>query len=166
MVTEEVSEISERAQILRNLCDQAIRRLAQREYGVEELRRKLKPYTTNSADVEAVLDQMKQAGQLSDDRFIEAYIQSRIRRGFGPIRIVEELKQKGITMEELEDSLAVWKTSWQSIAKRVLEKKYTERKMRTADELDRKTLLATQKRFLIYRGFDMETINQVLDRKF
>ncbi len=161
MLNEDVLEIDDRAQTLRNLCDQAIRRLAQREYGEEELRRKLLPYTNDPADVEAVLEQMKQAGQLSDDRFIEVYIQSRVRRGFGPIRIVLELREKGISSDDLEGPLAIWQSSWTSVAKRVLEKKYTGKKNNKNQELDKKALLFAQKRFLTYRGFDMSTIQQV-----
>lgn len=166
MVTADLVEVDEQAQTLRSLYDQAIRRLAQREYGEEELRRKLRPYAADPADIETVLNQMKQASQLSDDRFIEAYIQSRIRRGFGPVRIKAELYEKGISSEEMIDPLAVWKSSWLSIAKRVLEKKYTERKLRSIDDAEKKALILTQKRFLIYRGFEMDTIQTVFGEKF
>lgn len=155
----------EGAAALRSLYDQALRRLAQREYGEEELRRKLSSYAENAADVETVIAQVKQAGQLSDDRFIEAYIQSRVRRGFGPIRICAELREKGISEDELEGPLAVWKSSWLSLAKRVLEKKYNERKMRSVSEADKKSLLLTQKRFLLYRGFEPSMIQQIFDNK-
>lgn len=157
----DIEQANSHAQTLRNLYDQALRRLAQREYGEEELRRKLASYSDNSADIETVLTQMKQAGQLSDERFIEAYIQSRVRRGFGPVRISAELNEKGIKTEELEDLLSIWKSSWVAVAKRVLEKKYTERKMRSIDESEKKALILTQKRFLLYRGFDHATIQQV-----
>lgn len=160
----------EQVQTLRQLYDQALRRLAQREYGEEELRRKLHSYSDNSSDIETVINQMKQAGQLSDDRFIEAYIQARVRRGFGPVRICAELNEKGISNERLEAALSVWKSSWISLAKRVLEKKYSHRKIMTAKKnlhhddkahaQEKKSLMLTQKRFLLYRGFDHNIIQQ------
>ena len=151
-------------QNLRALYDQALRRLAQREYGEEELRRKLVSYAENPKDVETVLAQMKQAGQLSDARFIEAYIQSRVRRGFGPIRIIAELNEKGISSEEMKEHLSIWKSSWLSVAKRVLSKKYAERSMRSIDEEKKKALVLTQKRFLLYRGFESTTIREVFSK--
>lgn len=161
----EVCEIEKNtsAQNVRSLFDQAMRRLAQREYGEDELRLKLRAYSDNSADIEVVIEQMKQAGQLSDERFIEAYIQSRVRRGFGPIRITTELRQKGIPEIRLTTSLAIWESSWLALAKRVLEKKYSHGRAQHAkiEDLDEKNLMLTKKRFLLYRGFDHETIHQI-----
>lgn len=156
---------------LHSLYNQALRRLAQREYGEEELRRKLKGYSENLADTEAVIDQLKQSGQLSDDRFIEAYIQARVRRGFGPARISAELYEKGITQEELEKPLSVWNSSWTSVAKRVIDKKYNQRKLLLAKQTpeekaeSERLLVLTQKRFLLYRGFSHTTIQQIFSRK-
>lgn len=139
---------------LRDLYDQALRRLSQREYGEEELRRKLMQYSDNAIHIDTVLAQMKQAGHLSDERFIEAYIQSRVRRGFGSLRIRSELREKGIIDEQLEGHLSIWGSSWITLAKRVLEKKY-------GGTADTPSAIMTQKRFLMYRGFAPETIHRV-----
>src|SRR5690606_3695255 len=114
----------------------------------------------NPQDVETVIAQMKQAGHLSDERFIEAYIQSRVRRGFGPLRICAELKEKGIQQESLEAVLVIWQSSWFSLAKRAIEKKYGERMriLKQNPDADKKALMLAQKRFLLYRGFEASTI--------
>lgn len=153
---------------IKELLNQALRRLAQREYGEEELRRKLLASSDNNQDVETVIGQMKQAGHLSDERFIEAYIQSRVRRGFGPIRICMELKEKGIRQEALEEVLVIWQSSWLSIAKRAIEKKYGERMrhLKQNPDADKKPLMLAQKRFLLYRGFEPSTIQQIFKEIF
>lgn len=154
-----LAPIDESTKARNSLYEQALRRLAQREYSEEELRRRLKAYTENTADIETVLTQLKEAGHLSDDRFIEAYIQSRVRRGFGPIRIRGELQEKGISKQDIEPSLAIWQSSWLNVAKRVIEKKYGLKK--NAQLTEGKGQLATQKRFLLYRGFEMDIIQKL-----
>ncbi|KAF5282914.1 hypothetical protein FQR65_LT14114 [Abscondita terminalis] len=49
--------------------------------------------------VEAVLDMLIQQGFLNEQRFCEAFIQKRIRQGYGPIRISAECHQYGINNE-------------------------------------------------------------------
>lgn len=167
-MVEKIDDTLEKHTSSKDLLNHALRRLAQREYGEEELRRKLLSCTNNRQDVEMVIGQMKQAGHLSDERFIEAYIQSRVRRGFGPLRICAELKEKGIRQEALEEVLAIWQSSWLSLAKRALEKKYGERMrlLKEDPEGDKKALMLAQKRFLLYRGFEASTIQQIFKEIF
>ena len=152
----------------KSLTNEALRRLAQREHGEEELRRKLLSSTDNTEDVNMVISQLKQAGHLNDERFIEAYAQSRVRRGFGPLRICAELKEKGIKQEAIEDILAIWQSSWHSLAKRALEKKYNARMrlLKQGGDAEKKALMLAQKRFLLYRGFESSTIQQIFKEIF
>ncbi len=46
--------------------------------------------------VEVVLDILIQQGFLNEERFCEAFIQKRIRQGYGPVRITAECHQYGI----------------------------------------------------------------------
>ncbi len=164
-------ELDDRSSVMRTLLNQALRRLAQREYGEEELRRKLLSSVNSPEDVETVIAQMKQAGHLSDTRFIEEYIQSRVRRGFGPLRISSELREKGISAEAIGEVLPIWQSSWLSLAKRALTKKYGERihllkKAGDTQQAEKKALMLAQKRFLLYRGFETSTIQQIFAEDF
>ena len=163
----------EHAKILRELYDQALRRVTHREYGEEELRRKLKQYSNNKQDIDIVLEQMKQAGHLRDERFIEAYIQSRVRRGFGPVRITLELREKGIRADAIKKYLTIWQSSWLSLAKRVLEKKHSEKRKRLnsvqndiSDEESQQAYSLATRRFLTYRGFDSNIIQQAISEQY
>ncbi|MDG2375806.1 MAG: regulatory protein RecX, partial [Woeseiaceae bacterium] len=70
--------------------------LARREYGQEELVRKL---TTAGFDADVVMvevDRLAEEGLQSDTRFASSFVQSRINQGKGPVRIREELKERGL----------------------------------------------------------------------
>ena len=73
--------------------------LARREYGHDELIAKLATAGFN-ADVAAdVVSVLRSEGLQSDQRFSESFVQSRINQGKGPVRIRQELKERGIRPE-------------------------------------------------------------------
>ena len=76
--------------------DIAVRYLARREYGIEELKRKLVQRGAESDLVEQVVSDCAEQGLVSDERFTEMYVRMRIRRCFGPMKIRGELRQRGI----------------------------------------------------------------------
>ena len=54
-------------------------------------------------EIDAAIKQLKEEGLQSDQRFTEAYIRMRARRGFGPQRIELELRERGIEDEMIEE---------------------------------------------------------------
>ena len=60
-------------------------------------------------------------GLISDERFAESYFQSRKRKGFGPLRIKNELAQRGIN-DSIFYSIQP-ETDWSYLAFQALEKK-------------------------------------------
>jgi len=133
--------------------------LARREHSRKELYIKLQRKGCGEPVAEQVLDQLERERLLSDDRFIESLMQVRRRRGYGPLRIRQELQEKGVAPEAIERWLDVGSRDWIEDLKRVRHKKfggilpkgYAER--------------ATQARFLQYRGFTFEQIQQVLNTR-
>ena len=80
---------------------QAIRRtaldlLARREHSRFEMLRKLKLRGAATDPCEAVIDQLQEDGLISDSRFCEVYVHARVQRGFGPQRLGEELRERGV----------------------------------------------------------------------
>ena len=73
-----------------------MRLLVHREHSREELRRKLQTRFADSAEIEPVLDVLEERGYLSDERFVEEYLKSRKRKGYGPLRIKAELRDRGV----------------------------------------------------------------------
>ncbi|MGI9283705.1 MAG: regulatory protein RecX [Endozoicomonas sp.] len=144
------------------VSDKDIRRaamdlLARREHSFHELREKL-VYRYSYADPVPVLEQLKEEGLQSDERFLESYIRSRSAKGYGPVRIRSELRRKGLNDELVSEFLPVDDDIWLEIAKSLRRRKF-------GDELPQGTKeKSKQYRFLAQRGFTGSQISICLRR--
>ncbi len=96
---------------------------------------------------------------LSEDRFVESLIEVRRGRGYGPLRIREELRGKGIADEAVEHRLNVGGGEWLETALRVRRKKFGARIPKAYSER------AKQARFLQYRGFTADQIEKAMSAR-
>lgn len=131
---------------------QAIRRsamdlLARREHTRTELQRKLRQRGAQDAQIEIELDRLQDDGLLSNERFCEAYVYSRTQRGYGPQRLREELRQRGVAESLIEGTLGDSAWDWQALAEEAFRKRFPEGVARDPKER------AKQLRFMQYRGF-------------
>jgi len=126
--------------------------LARREHSVKEIRRKLHSRIESQDDLELEIQKLEDEGLLSDDRFAESYMNSRKRKGFGPLRIKNELRERGVS-DSISRSL-VDSEDWSLLAHESLQKK-------TGGSLpDERDKILKLKRFLNYRGFDFSDIDK------
>jgi len=134
----------------------ALRYLAKREYSRRELAQKLSAGrdAREPAELAAVLDQLEQQGYLSEARMAEQVARTR-RSRFGSQRIVHELKSKGVADGLIHTVLPGLKETELESALQVWRKKF-DHPPATREER------AKQIRFMMNRGFSMETITQVL----
>ncbi len=130
--------------------------LARREHSAGELRRKLQERGYDSTAVEAVLSSLEQEKLLSDGRFVQEFVASRLRRGSGPMKIREELRGRGVTGELVDQALAGLKAGWSEGAAAARRKRFGAEL--PGDMQER----ARQARFLQQRGFTMEDIRKAL----
>ena len=138
------------------LVKKALSHLSRREHHRAELKSKLsRSKAHNEVIVEAVLDRLEAEGLLSDMRYIESFITSRVNKLYGPMRIRMELLQKKLNPESVDQMLAEADTDWQHNAKTCLQKKFPQ-KPGNAQEL------AKQRRFLWQRGYSEEMIRFAL----
>jgi regulatory protein len=121
--------------------------LARREHSYAELQRKLRQRGASGDMAEVELDRLVEDGLLSDERFCEAYIYARSQRGYGPARLREELRQRGVPESLVERSLAEADQDWQALADQVFAKRFPEGVAREPAERGK------QLRFMQYRGF-------------
>ena len=103
-----------------------------------------------------VVDTLATQGLLSDERFAEAVVRSRRRRGYGPVRIRKELTDRGLSAEAVERFVAPRSDDWIAEIERVRRKKFGEQIPQSFEER------AKQARFLQYRGFALDQIQRVL----
>ena len=130
--------------------------LARREHGRAELARKLRDRGAPEALLDDVLDALESDGLLSDERFVEAFIEQQCARGKGPIAIEHGLRERGAPGALVAEALARLAVDWRAAARREREKRFGGAPPRDFAELSR------QARFLRSRGFSGEQIHQVL----
>ncbi len=130
--------------------------LVRREHSQAELRRKLLQRYDSIQLVDAVLQQLIEQRLQSDARFTEIYIRMRAERGYGPLRINNELQERGINTALIAEFLDPDAALWFDYAKLVWQKKYGKKIPKSYEER------AKQMRFLQYRGFTMAQINVVM----
>ena len=142
--------------------EQALRWLAQRPYAERELARRLSRKGASEEHIEHTLSRCHEWGYLDDAAFADALIRSRmVNKGFGPLRVRAELRDRGVAEHLIADALARTKeagTDPVRVAQRALDKRYGLQ--------DRPLDLKEKKRrfdFLARRGFDRETIWRALE---
>lgn len=139
------------------IWNSTIRMLSMREHSRHELRRKLIQRHFDENDIDQVLDRLQSEGLQNDARFVEQYIRSRGNKGYGPIRIRMELKEKGISDELSVVGLEASETDWNKLIRNVKNKKF---KGKIAADWNEKS---KQMKFLEYRGFTHEQIRSCMD---
>lgn len=136
----------------------AVRLLSRREHGAIELGDKLKQKGFSSIQVKEALGTCHQLDLQNDARFAEVYSRSRIRQGYGPLKISQELSSKGIDKELIQSVLQQEKDNWLNYALEVWQKKNKGQLELSFSELQK------QQRFLLYRGFGMDIIAMVIKK--
>jgi regulatory protein len=133
--------------------------LGRREHSSLELEQKLLRKGCSPTLARALIDDLVARRLVSDDRFVEMLVRARRARGQGPVRIAQELKEKGIGAGAIEDQLDFSSPLWLEEIERVRKKKFGPARPGTAAER------AKQARFLQYRGFTLEQIRRVLNSR-
>lgn len=130
--------------------------LARREHGHVELTRKLRKRGAADELIEAALARLAQEGLLSEARYLESFVASRARAGYGPLRIREDLHQRGLARDAVEQALTQAGVDWREQLRNVWLKKFGELPG------DRREM-AKQGRFLAYRGYPIALIGRLLN---
>ena len=130
--------------------------LARREHGRVELTRKLRQRGACPDMIDIALDRLTEEGLLSESRYLESYINYRAGSGYGPLRIREELGQRGLSRGDIEEALRESGFNWQEQLEDTWRRKFAGKLPEDAKER------ARQGRFLSYRGYTMDMIGRVL----
>ena len=135
----------------------ALASLSMREHSIKELTDKLnrKEYQTDS--IELVIKECIDFNYLNDQRFSEIYWRSRARKGFGPNKILIELKHKGIESEMAQQASQQDELDFDEVIKRVYNKKFKQTVIK--DFKDK----AKRQNYLYQRGFGTELIRAVIE---
>jgi len=132
----------------------ALRLLARREYSRFELQTRLSSDSANSEELESLLDDFEGKGWLSEQRFVDAVVRTR-RPRFGSVKVLHELKAKGVSEDGIARAREALAESEVSAARTVWRKKFSEKPVSMSER-------AKQARFLAGRGFSADVVRKVL----
>jgi len=147
---------TDEAERYRQACATALRLLARREHSTRELAHKLQSRGCPVPVLDRVIAALRDEGALSDRRFADSYTEARVERGFGPLRIEAELRERGVDGALIEAALASHADDWVVSIRRQRRKRFGGQPPRDF------TGRARQMRFLQQRGFSGEQIREAL----
>ena len=140
---------------LRAAVDYILSLESRREYPSLEIRRKTEG-RFGSDVAEQALAYAESKGYVSDERFAKAFAESRIASLYGRIRIMADLRTKGIDSGTAEEILSALSPDWSEMAREAFRKKF-----RGADMSDPKMRVKAF-RFLAARGFSSDEASAAL----
>jgi len=138
----------------RSIRNSALDILARREHTRLELTRKLKAKDFTEDEIDAQIQVLIQDGLQSDERYAESYVHMRRKRGYGPLKIKQELQQRGVSSDLVDTFVEFNDEIWLDTACQAYEKKFGLNALDSANER------AKRMRFLQSRGFTGDIIQK------
>lgn len=129
--------------------------MAGREHSACEMKQKLAAKGFGADEVGSALEDLIASRLLSDERFAESLVRSRVNKGVGPVRLRQELREHNIPPEMSEPFVQA--QDWRALAVNVYKKRFGKARCSNYQEQ------AKQMRFLQYRGFEMDQIRAVIN---
>ncbi|MDG4552691.1 MAG: regulatory protein RecX [Candidatus Competibacter sp.] len=130
--------------------------LARREHSRLELRQKLIQRGFPAERIESALDQLTEERLLDEARFAELYACGRADKGYGPLRIGRELRERGVPQELVDTVLARLEDDWLPKLRELHRKRFKSLAPANAAERMRQT------RVLRQHGFTLEQIKHLI----
>ena len=132
--------------------------LSRREHSFKELIFKLEDRVSYSQRLIVELEKLSEEGLQSDERFTESFIRSRSIKGFGPEKISNELRSKGIEENLIKKMVYSQELDWKIILKKEFKKKYSQSKIYNIEDISK------IKKFFFQRGFLIDEINELFKK--
>ncbi len=148
---DQAMQLQERVERANEARQVAMRALANREHSRGELVDKLERKGIDRELAHRAVAQLAEEGLQSDDRFVESFVRSRVERGYGPILIRQELRQREVADDTIDEHLTHEQAFWAGRASRALEKRFKAAPESRED-------WGRQARYLARRGFAADLI--------
>ncbi|ENM5763361.1 recombination regulator RecX [Vibrio mimicus] len=134
----------------------ALQLLSRRDHSEYELQQKLALKGHQAEVIDEVVKYCLELGYLSDVRYAESQARQMVHKGYGEQRLRQQLKEKRVAEDVIEQVLAEQTIDWFELAKEVAHKKF-----KSGISLER-SQYAKQVRYLQYRGFNFDQIRYAL----
>jgi len=135
----------------------AMNLLARREHSRWELLRKLRRRFPVEQLLATELQRLADENLQSDDRYAQGYARQRGSRGYGPVRVRQEMRERGLSDSEVASAFEDVELDWFALAAEAFHKKFGE-----PGRVDLKEK-ARRIRFMQYRGFNAEHYQHLVD---
>ncbi len=140
--------------------DYAFKLLSYRPRSIKEIRNRLKKKDYSSKVILEVVKSLKRLKFLNDKEFARMWVESRIKtRPMGRYRLQQELIQKGIDRDLIEETLSSYREEEEIELAKELAQRKLKRSYQNLDEVTTKRRLYG---FLQRRGFSYDTIQEVM----
>ncbi len=139
----------------------ALRLLAGREQNRRALKQKLAARGYETAVIASVLDRLVAADYLSETRFAESFIRSRINKGEAPWLAAKRAREKGAEASAVERALAAAEAEFDAEASA---RALIESRDPAGRRFEEQRVWQRQARFLQSKGYRSEVILRVLHR--
>jgi len=139
----------------------AMRFLKIRPRSIGELKEKLVGKGFSLTDIQITLFDLMASGSLDDRAFTKSWINYRLARPFGFRRIIQELKDKGIDQEIIDQALIEIKGSYsaENVALELAQRRW--QRLPDIDPLKKKKRVLD---FLLRRGFEEDVVMKVIKK--
>lgn len=136
--------------------------LARREHSSRELKMKLQRRKHDGAAVDAAIARAQEYGYQSDLRYAQMVARTRVSQGYGPRRIVAELRSHAVASDHVHSALEELDCDWTEIARRALARRHGDAITADEDPDEVRRVRARRAVFLLRRGFDGATVSTLV----
>ena len=134
-----------------------MRLLARREHAAGELAAKLERRGYGRDAIDAEIERLAAEGLQSDERFANLFVEQRVARGDGPLKLRSSLGERGVDGQIIDAALLPFDEEWTALAREALERRFGVSAPATRAELSKRM------RFLQGRGFPAGIVRRVTD---
>ena len=160
----------------------ALNLLARREHSLSELQTKLCRRFDAPDLVASIVHELQRENLQSDQRYAESLLRQRLQRGYGPARIRQDMRERGLDESAIATAHAAVEPDWFALAEDVFKRKFGSRPVGTSagdpgrqgenvagPDARREAQQAAfrekarRMRFMQYRGFATEHFRHLLE---
>ena len=136
-------------------------------YGIDSIanfRNKLKLKEYNNQAIEVIINRLKESGYLDDSKFAIEYISYlKDKKKYGKIRIIQQLRKKGINEQIINDAISKIDFEVENLDDII---KLSEKKLRLVSGKSIEKQMQSLMMFLKNKGYSFNIAKEVLERLF
>lgn len=137
--------------------------LGRQEYSIAKFTKKLSDNHASDEQIQSIVDEFCQHNWLSEQRYCEGFVRSRISKGQGKIRIINDGRGHQLDSDILTEAINSQSVDWFELALSTYERRYGQKPVANIHAKEHTKEKAKRLRFMQYRGFTMDQISYAID---